>query len=329
MTLNFFVLILLVTLSAIVSFLINKVLIKVLFKNGIVEYRNTISSSIAIPKCSGISFVLVILCFFPIFEYLIFNTFNYSKRLLMIFLSEAIIALLYDIHSIKLSIRFCLYLLCSIFATIWIINPYQVNYYESLFNLHIVISIFMLLAFIKIHTFIDNIDMFVAVNSIHLTLTIIILCYIKFDIIPEGDLIFLLSIIILGWSLSFIILNYNVIKMTLGNVGSVSIGMLLAICLIKISIVEYRLLIASIVASLYIIIISIINILIKLNIGKEIFNNINYLYIEKSKINYKMILVRTIKCNILLMLLAINSLYYPIISVIMSLFVVIITLFTL
>ena len=168
-----------------------------------------------------------------------------------------------------------------------------------------------------------------SVESIHLSITMMILCILKFDTIINVDLIIVIILITLSCSISFLIFNWHPAKIFLGDVGSISLGFLLGFCLLLISASSTNLLIACIIASLYYIGDGGGTILIRLINKEKIWEPHLKHFFQKAVVNgmhTKQIIKRIIICNFLLMLLSINALYYPIISFISALLVIFITL---
>ena len=101
-------------------------------------------------------------------------------------------------------------------------------------SLDLVIGSFALMIFLNVYNFLDGIDGITVSESIHLSCTILLLCALRYDIILNVNMIIITATIILGWSLGFLYFNWQPARIFLGDVGSISLGFLLGICLLTI-----------------------------------------------------------------------------------------------
>jgi UDP-N-acetylmuramyl pentapeptide phosphotransferase/UDP-N-acetylglucosamine-1-phosphate transferase len=130
-----------------------------------------------------------------------------------------------------------------------------------------------------------------------------------------------IATLVLASSIGFIIFNWYPAKIFLGDVGSISLGFLLGLCLLLIAASNINLFVAVIIASLYYLADGGLTILIRLFHREKIWEpHLQHFFQKavKKGMSHNKIVNRIIICNLLLMLLAINALYFPIISIILA-----------
>ena len=175
----------------------------------------------------------------------------------------------------------------------------------------------------------DGIDGITVSQSLHYSATILLLCFVRYDLISNVDMVVVTVVIIGGWSLGFIYFNWQPAKIFLGDVGSISLGFLIGICLLTIASASAKLFAACVIASLYYIADGGMTILIRIVKRERIWEPHLQHFFQKSIKNgksHQRTVKRIMKCNILLMLLAVQSLYYPVISIIGATLVVMVTI---
>jgi UDP-N-acetylmuramyl pentapeptide phosphotransferase/UDP-N-acetylglucosamine-1-phosphate transferase len=281
------------------------------------------------PRGGGLFIVIIFTISFISFEYSVNNILKNSVTLIPIFLSIATISFLDDLKPINVFVRLIIHLCCtglSVFLFLW---PAPLFQQILPLNIDFIITVILFTAFLNIYNFLDGIDGMTATESIHLSITILILCILEYDIIINVDMIMIAALILLSCSISFLIFNWHPASIFLGDVGSISLGFLLGLCLLLISASSIYLFISSIIASLYYIADGGLTILLRLVNKEKIWEpHLQHFFQKAVKNGMKpqQIIKRVITCNFLLMLLAINALYYPIISLILGIFIVSMTL---
>ena len=312
------------------SWLLTRGLIDIMPKLGIMDTPSARRSHKApTPRGGGIAFVIVFSTLLPLFEYYLIGTFEKSAAILQIFLPISLISFWDDISHMNVVLRLIIHILCSLLAVMWLIHPNTILHYEIPLSLDLAIGSFALLSFLNVYNFLDGIDGITMSESIHLSATILILSALNYDIIPNVDIIIFIATIIFGWSIGFVYYNWQPAKIFLGDVGSISLGFLIGICLLTIASASDKLFAACVIAALYYIADGGLTILIRLVKGERIWEPHLQHFFHKSVLkgySHKRVVKRIIKCNLLLMIFAVNSLYYPIISIIGALLVVIVTL---
>ena len=163
----------------------------------------------------------------------------------------------------------------------------------------------------------DGIDGITSVESIHLSLTIIVLCILRHEHIAKVDFILSMAILILGSSISFLFFNWSPAKIFLGDVGSISLGLINGLCFILLASSENKLFVSAVIACLYYIADGGGTILLRLTKGEKIWlPHLNHFFQQavRKGMSHKTVSKKIALCNFILMILSIGALYYPIIS---------------
>lgn len=320
---------LLFSLALLSSIMLTKILIKQLTLYGIVDKPNYRRSHKNItPRGGGLAFVIIFSIGLPIFEYLNTGTVTRSGRLIPPLLAISAVSFWDDIKTVPVIVRFIVHLTCSGIAAYLFL--FKNNITDPRFALigFLVLSI-ALATFLNLYNFLDGIDGITGAQSIHLTLTIILLCYLKQDIIAYTGLILTIAVITLGYSIGFMLFNWHPAGIFMGDVGSISIGFLLGLCLLMIGTSSYHLLISMIIATLYYTADGGLTLVIRI-VKKEKFwqAHLNHFFQQavKKGITQKKVVLGIVLCNLHLMVLAVSALYYPITSMIIATIIVAITL---
>ncbi|RTK92662.1 MAG: glycosyltransferase family 4 protein [Rickettsiales bacterium] len=317
-------------ISLISSLVLTKILIKFLKNYGIVDIPcNRRSHVTTTPRGGGLVLVVIMMILFPISEYYMLGDFKNSNILLHVFLPISLISFWDDISHIAVPVRLLVHVICSALAIMWWIHPYSVFHSQIPLYIDFLIALLCLLGWLNIYNFMDGIDGITASETIHLSITILAICFLNYDIILNVDIIIIITTIILGWTAGFICFNWHPAKIFVGDVGSISIGFLLGICLISIAASSITLFVSCVIASLYYIADGGLTILIRLFKGEKIWQpHLQHFFQKalKKGLSHSQVVKRIIICNFFLMLLSVYSLYYPIISITLAILVVSITL---
>ncbi|HJD56688.1 MAG TPA: UDP-phosphate alpha-N-acetylglucosaminyltransferase [Rickettsia endosymbiont of Sericostoma sp.] len=281
------------------------------------------------PRGGGIAIVIVVIIGLITYEYFVTEMLINSIKIVPLLLIISTISFLDDLVSIPVFIRLIIHIICSTISIILFLSPALLFHHELPLYIDFVLSIIYLITFLNIYNFLDGIDGISGAESIHLSITILILCYLKYDTIININFIIVLNIIILGCSIGFLIFNWHPAKIFIGDVGSISLGFLLGLCLILISASSIHLFIASSIASLYYMTDGGLTILIRLLNKEKIWQPHLKHFFQKAVKNgksHREVVCRIIICNILLMVLSITSLYFPLVSTIFAVLVVMVTI---
>jgi UDP-N-acetylmuramyl pentapeptide phosphotransferase/UDP-N-acetylglucosamine-1-phosphate transferase len=312
------------------SFALTKILIDLMPKLGIVDIPSTRRAHSQItPRGGGLSFVFIYSILLPIFEYMFVGSIEDSILVLQIFLPISIVSFWDDVSHVRIPLRLFIHILCSMLAIMWLVHPTPILHYEIPVYIDLAIGTLALLTFLNIYNFMDGIDGITASQSLHFSVTILLLCVVRYDLIPNVDMVIITAVIIGGWSLGFICFNWSPAKIFLGDVGSISLGFLIGVCLLIIASASAKLFAACVIASLYYIADGGMTILIRIVKGERIWEpHLQHFFqksIQKGK-SHKRTVKRIIKCNLLLMCFAVQSLYYPVISIIGATIIVMVTI---
>ncbi|MCC8399369.1 MAG: glycosyltransferase family 4 protein [Rickettsia endosymbiont of Platyusa sonomae] len=281
------------------------------------------------PRGGGLAIVIVVIIGLITYEYFVTEMLINSIKIVPLLLIISTISFLDDLVSIPVFIRLIIHIICSTISIILFLSPALLFHHELPLYIDFVLSIIYLITFLNIYNFLDGIDGISGAESIHLSITILILCYLKYDTIININFIIVLNIIILGCSIGFLIFNWHPAKIFIGDVGSISLGFLLGLCLILISASSIHLFIASSIASLYYMTDGGLTILIRLLNKEKIWQPHLKHFFQKAVRNgksHREVVYRIIICNILLMILSISSLYFPLVSIIFAVLVVMVTI---
>ncbi len=319
-----------VLVTLILSVIGTKLLIKIMPKLGVIDTPSKRRAhKKPTPRAGGLSLALMLPILLPFFEYLISGYVVYSIKIIAVTLLISAISFLDDVKQINVVLRFFVYILCSAVAINQMISPATVLHYELNLYFDIAISTIALGAFLNVYNFLDGIDGITCSQTIHLSVTIIILTLLNYDIIDKPNIVLVICSIILGWSIGFIYYNWHPAKIFMGDVGSITIGFLLGLCMLMIASASFKLFAACVIASLYYIADGGLTILIRLSKGEKIWEPHLQHFFQKATASgksHKRVVKRIVKCNIGLMTFAITSIYYPLISIVCSVLVVVITL---
>jgi UDP-N-acetylmuramyl pentapeptide phosphotransferase/UDP-N-acetylglucosamine-1-phosphate transferase len=317
-----------------VSFLLSIILVKgaiiVMCKFNIVDKpdQRRVHSKVT-PRGGGIAFVITFFLLLPSFEYFYLGNFHNSFNIISIFAPIALVSFWDDISEIPILFRLLIHILCSVLAVMWLIHPNKILHSELSLTVDLFIGSFALLTFLNVYNFLDGIDGITVSESIHLSITILLLCFLKHDIIPNVWIIITVACIILGWSFGFILFNWQPATIFIGDVGSIGLGFLMGFCLLAVASGSDRLFAACVISSLYYIADGGLTLLIRLVKGEKFWQPHLQHFFQKAVIkgsSHKTVVLRIIQCNFILMILSVGSLYYPIICIILALLTVIITL---
>ncbi|WP_375358669.1 UDP-phosphate alpha-N-acetylglucosaminyltransferase [Candidatus Tisiphia endosymbiont of Neophilaenus lineatus] len=317
-------------LSFIATSFLTWLLISSLPSFGVVDIPNLrrVHSRIT-PRGGGLAIVIVVIIALIAYEYFSTKTLINSIKIVPLLLIISSISFLDDLISIPIFVRLIFHIICSTIAIFLFLFPVVLFHHELPLYIDFMLSIIGLIIFLNIYNFLDGIDGISGAESIHLSITILILCYLKSDIIININFIIVLNIIILACSIGFLIFNWHPAKIFLGDVGSISLGFLLGLCLLLISASSVHLFVASSIASLYYLADGGLTILIRLVNKEKIWQPHLKHFFQKAVRNgksHKEVVSRIIICNILLMVLSIISLYFPLLSIIFAILVVMVTI---
>lgn len=313
--------------SFIATAILTYILTKYFAAIGLVDVpSNRRSHDKVTPRGGGLAIVIVVMIALSSFEYITSGLLINSIKILPLLFIIAFVSFLDDLKPVPVLIRLIVHLICSAFA-VFLFSP--LNFTTPILTYIVFTALVVALSgFVNIYNFMDGIDGMSCVESIHLSSSILILCLLQFQVLVNPYFIVNISIIILGCSIGFLIFNWNPAKIFLGDVGSISLGFLLGLCLLLLAITNANLFIACFIASLYYVTDAVLTILIRLINKEKIWQpHLKHFFqkaVKKGK-SYKKVVSIIAICNVFLMILSVFSLYFPIISLILALSVIILT----
>jgi UDP-N-acetylmuramyl pentapeptide phosphotransferase/UDP-N-acetylglucosamine-1-phosphate transferase len=317
-------------ISLISSLCLTKILIKMLTNYGVVDIPSNRRIHLRpTPRGGGLGFIIIFSVLLPSFEYFAFGDFQHSRIILPVLLPISFVSLWDDVSHVLIPLRLLIHIFTAILAIMWLVHPSPILHSQIPVYLDLAIGSFALLTFINLYNFLDGIDGITVSETMHLSLTILILCFLGYDIIPNVDVIIIISIIILGWAIGFVFFNWSPAKIFIGDVGSISLGLLLGICLLSVAVASIKLFVACVIASLYYVADGGVTLLTRLVRREKIWQPHLQHFFQKAVQGgrtHKQVVQAIIKCNFILMLFSINSLYYPVLSAIGALLTITITL---
>ncbi|MBP9791714.1 MAG: hypothetical protein KBC27_00690 [Rickettsiales bacterium] len=304
---------LLLPLSLFSSALISFALIFIFKKLNILDVPNTRSNhKTPIPVGGGIAIVITTLwtLFLTFFNQ---TTESQIKYLFLSIIIIAFISFIDDLKSLKVRTRIPFHII----AIILLLKSLLFPQHDIYMFITLIVGIFF---FINFYNFMDGIDGSAASEAIHIGMSIILL-YAFDSFIPQELLI--VSLVLVGASLGFAIFNWHPAQIFLGDVGSISLGVICAWLLLNLALYKY--LAAAIIIPLYYIADSTLTITKRLLQGKKIWQAHSEHFFQKAvrkglshaKVTRKIILINFILC-----ILSIISIYYPILALTASLLVV-------
>lgn len=316
--------------SFICTSLLIKVLIAPLSKFGMIDVPGARRAhKIATPRGGGLAISLIIMVIGPLVEYTVTKSFDYSAKVFLPFFLISLISFLDDVRAIPVLIRFVVHLMCTASVVYNFMYPSLLLHYDLPIPLILTLAVMGLTAYLNIYNFLDGIDGITAAQSIHLSATILLLCYLKSDVITHLKFIVVVATLICACSSSFIMFNWPPAKIFLGDVGSISLGFLIGLCLLIIAAGSERLFISATIASLYYIADGGLTILIRLLNREKIWQpHLKHFFQKavKKGMSHKQVVKRVISCNFALMILSVSALYTPLVSLFLAMIIVAIIL---
>lgn len=276
------------------------------------------------PRGGGIVIYFIFSLAFLYLDYF-FTNFNYSGKLMPLLSGLALVSFYDDIKGTNALLRLFVHLFVAGLALYIFLYPNLLFHGEVSGWLDFVLATIGFAGFINIYNFLDGIDGITALETIHLSISILTLTYLRSDIIYCSSFVSIVAIIILACAIGFLIYNWSPASIFLGDIGSITLGFLMGLCLIMIAASGERLFVASAIAGLYYIADGGITILIRAVRGEKIWlPHLRHFFQQavKKGMTHKEVTLKISFCNLVLLLLAINALYYPAISILLAMFIV-------
>jgi UDP-N-acetylmuramyl pentapeptide phosphotransferase/UDP-N-acetylglucosamine-1-phosphate transferase len=282
------------------------------------------------PRGGGIALVTVIsmLCYF--FEHEVFEEPIGLDKILPFFLLISLVSFIDDIKHLSVTSRLYVHFICASCAIYFFLYQYPASPLPSVgsdyeFVLKFLIYVLFSVGFLNIYNFMDGIDGLTAVETLHISGSLFLLCTLCHDIIKHVQVVSVISAVIAGAALGFLVFNKHPARIFIGDVGSIGIGFILSICLILVGSSDFNLVPAVLIVSLYYIADGTLTILIRLINGEKIWEphlKHFFQYAVRNGMSNSAIINRVILCNLCLTLLSVGALYYPKISLVCAIIVV-------
>jgi UDP-N-acetylmuramyl pentapeptide phosphotransferase/UDP-N-acetylglucosamine-1-phosphate transferase len=272
------------------------------------------------PTGGGVAVMVSFILGFAIIDYILFES-QYSFHILLPISILAAISLYDDIKELAPGFRLFVHIITAAYITYYFLLPHQLFHGELSYWADFIIAFIALAGFANIYNFMDGIDGITASESIHLSTTILILCVLRHDVILHVELISMIAALILMCSLAFIIYNWHPAHIFIGDVGTITIGILLGLSLMLIAASGVKLFVSVIIASLYYLGDGGLTILIRIIKKEKIWlPHVNHFFQQaiRQRLSHRKITTEIILCNYWLMMLSISALYYPLLSLLLA-----------
>ena len=276
------------------------------------------------PRGGGIAILIAFTIGFALIDYFWLQN-TYTTNLLAPLWMIGCISFYDDIRHVNVVIRLFLQLIISAYLAYFFLLPYQLFHGELPYSADFIMAIMAFTGFMNIYNFMDGMDGMTASQSIHLSLTILIICFLRYDVIFHVELVFAIAALVLVCSIAFAIYNWHPAHIFLGDVGSITFGLLIGLALMLIAASGERLFVSTIIASLYYLADGGMTILIRAMKGEKIWQpHLNHFFQQaiRKRLPHKKIMTEIMLCNYWLMMLAIGALFYPVISLLLSILIV-------
>lgn len=298
-------------IALVFSTLLSAFLIRVLKKYSVLAIPNVRSNhKLAIPTAGGLGIVITVVAFAIVYYFS-------SRDIKAIYfiasvLIVAAISFRDDLKDLPIMPR----VICQFIAIILMIKSFDIE----LKLVSILILSFGTFLFINFYNFMDGIDGSATSEAIHIAVTSLIIAALT-RVVPEETI--LICIVLCGACFGFLIFNWHPAKIIMGDVGSISLGIICSWILINLALKGYTT--AAFIIPLYFVADSSITILRRLFKGEKIWlphsEHFFQQAVRRGK-THSQVVKKIIISNMLLSIFSIVSIYYPVIAVLLSLITV-------
>ena len=313
-------------LSFALCVLFTRTLVKFLPKCGIVDAPSARRQHKKVtPRGGGLAVITAFTIGFAIIDHLWLGGI-YSARVLAPLWMIGLISFYDDIRHVNVVLRLLLQLIVAAYLAYNFLLPYSLFHDGLPPGVDFIIAFFAFTAFVNIYNFMDGIDGMTSSMSIHLSLTILLICFLRHDVINHVELVETIALLTLACSLAFVIYNWHPAHIFLGDIGSITFGLLIGLNLMLIASSGERLFVAAIIAPLYYLGDGGMTILIRALRGEKVWlPHLNHFFQQaiRKRLTHRKIMTEVILCNYWLMMLSVGALFYPVISLIIAMLIVI------
>jgi UDP-N-acetylmuramyl pentapeptide phosphotransferase/UDP-N-acetylglucosamine-1-phosphate transferase len=298
------------------STLLTKQLITFLGKNRMVDLPNQRKNhKTPTPRGGGIAIIGTIFIFIVPLALQLHTNYHPIFLMLAVFICAAI-SMLDDAFTISIPLRMCFQAL-AIYLAINSLPEYNTNLLLHSMPLSVekILVAIALLGFINIYNFMDGIDGLAASQTVYIAIMALI-----FSTIAQIDIsISYLCLSVIGACAGFLIYNWHPARIFMGDVGSVTLGLICGWLLLNLAIHGY--IAAAIIIPGYYLADGISTILKRLIQKKKIWQahseHYYQLAVRKGK-SHSQVTKKIIYCNIVLGLLSLFSMSYPIVALVLA-----------
>lgn len=308
-----------------ICLLITRYLIAILPKYGMIDAPSQRRQHRKItPRGGGIAILIAFSLGFSLIDYLWLQT-DYTIRVLPPLWMLGIISFYDDVKHVNIGIRFTIHIIVASYLAYYILLPNQLFHGELGYSADLIMTVLALTGFMNIYNFMDGMDGMTVSETTHLSITIMLLCLLRHDVILYSELVFAIALLTLACSIAFGVYNWHPAHIFLGDVGSIILGMLMGLALMLIAASSERLFVSVIIASMYYLADGGMTILIRAIKGEKIWQpHLKHFFQQaiKKRLTHKKIITEIILCNYWLMMLSIGALFYPVVSLLLAILIV-------
>ena len=276
------------------------------------------------PRGGGIAVLIAFTIGFALMDYFWLHG-AYTTSLLAPLWMIGIISIYDDISHVNVAVRLLLQLIVAAYLVYALLLPYQLFHGELSHSADFIMAILAFAGFMNIYNFMDGMDGMTVSQSMHLSVTILIIAFLRYDVIFHVELVVAIAVLVLVCSIAFAIYNWHPAHIFLGDVGSITFGVLIGLALMLIAASGERLFVATIIASMYYLADGGMTILIRALKGEKIWQpHLKHFFQQaiRKRLSHKKIMTEIILCNYWLMMLAVGALFYPVVSLMMAILIV-------
>lgn len=290
------------------SLLLSYIAIKLLKKHSILDIPGERSNhKIAVPRGGGIAIMVtsIIVLFVCIWLYQL----NFAHLIMAIMIVGAI-SFIDDVHGLSPLTRSVFHIIAII--TLMQTLPTEVNPYLWLF------FVFGLYVFMNFYNFMDGIDGSATVGAIHIGFSTFIIAFLDKKVLLPKE-ISVIALVIIGTSCAFLLFNWSPAKAFLGDVGSITLGLICGWLMINLFVCGYMA--SSVIIPMYYMADSGLTLLIRIWKKKKIWSSHSEHFFQKAVRmgnSHAQVTSRIIIVNCILFVLSLLAMHYGIASLIIA-----------
>ena len=321
-------------LSFIICIILTRALITLLPKWGMIDTPEERRQHKKItPRGGGIAVLIAFTIGFALMDYFWLHS-AYTTKLLAPLWIIGLVSIRDDISHVNVAVRLLLQLMIAAYFIYALLLPNQLFHGEFSPTVDFIMAFMAFAGFMNVYNFMDGMDGITVSQSMHLSVTIIILAFLRYDVILHVELVIAIAALVLVCSIAFAIYNWHPAHIFLGDVGSITFGVLIGLALMLIAASGERLFVSTIIASMYYLVDGGMVILIRADVNpiarflrgeKKIWQpHLNHFFQQaiRKRLSHKKIMTEIMLCNYWLMMLSIGALFYPVISLLLAILIV-------